>query len=347
MNRIARYCLTAVVGWFAIASVHAAEPVVIGDPGSSDPPRPLHAPFAVAFDEAGSMWVVEYDGGRILQQVNQDFVVRAGDSADGYVDGAAADARFNRMHNLVFGPSGRILVSDHKNHAVRFFDRTTGEVGTLIGGPPAGFDGDSSQGAGEDGGTDEDGGIIRLNQAISIALTHDRSGLLIADIKNLRVRRYDFESGTIRTVAGNGRRGVPVDGETALDQPLMDPRAVTATTDGFYIAERNGNALRLVRDGRIFTVAGTGEKGSRDGVALRATFNGPKHIERGPDGRVYIADDLNHKIRIYDPSRRSVSTLDTTPLTLNRPHGVTHYRGDLFIADSFNHRIIKIQTPSP
>src|SRR5436309_992860 len=86
-----------------------------------------------------------------------------------------------------------------------------------------------------------------------------------------------FGVGVVTTVAGNGEKGVPKDGEPAVAQPLVDPRAAAADADGnVYVLERGGHALRVVdKAGRIRTVAGTGAKGSAGvgGPALMAQMN--------------------------------------------------------------------------
>src|SRR5262249_56564952 len=100
-----------------------------------------------------------------------------------------------------------------------------------------------------------------------------------ADLDNRRVRAIDLQTGVVRTVAGNGKKGVPADGADALQSPLVDPRAVAADRKGnVYILERSGHALRVVTpDGKIRTVAGTGQPGlSGDGGgALKATLRRP------------------------------------------------------------------------
>ncbi len=109
----------------------------------------------------------------------------------------------------------------------------------------------------------------------------------------------------MRTVAGNGEKGVPAEGQDALTQPLVDPRAIAVDTTGrVYILERNGHALRVVeRNGKIHTVAGNGTPGfSGDGGPAReALLRGPKHISIDQDDNVLIADTENHVIRRYSP----------------------------------------------
>jgi sugar lactone lactonase YvrE len=173
----------------------------------------------------------------------------------------------------------------------------------------------------------------------------------------------DLKSGIVTTVAGNGERGVPSDGSTAKDAPLVDPRAVCADAAGnVYVLERSGHALRIVDfKGAIRTVVGTGQKGAGGdgGNAREATLNGPKHLCIDRDGGVIIADTENHVIRKYTPRDGKIvrlagsgkrgtggtSDLGSSPLEveLNQPHGVyVHPSGDLYVSDSTNRRILKI-----
>ena len=153
---------------------------------------------------------------------------------------------------------------------------------------------------------------------------------------------------------------MPTDGVEAVNAPLVDPRAVTPdASGGFYILERNGNALRHVdAAGKIRTVVGTGGKGLNGdgGPALAATMSGPKYLTLDGDGSVLIADAENHVIRRYAPKtglitrvagtgKKGTAGLGGSPLEceLARPHGVTVARdGTLFITDSYNDRILEI-----
>jgi sugar lactone lactonase YvrE len=162
-------------------------------------------------------------------------------------------------------------------------------------------------------------------------------------------------------VAGNGDKGVPADGSQATKSPLVDPRAAAVDTKGnLWILERGGHALRVVDDkGKIRTVAGTGKKGDSGdgGDALTATFNSPKHLCIDLDGNVIIADSGNHAIRKYIVGEGKIVRVagsgkkgdtgvggDPLKVDLNEPHGVcVHPAGALYIADSNNHRVLKLE----
>jgi sugar lactone lactonase YvrE len=182
--------------------------------------------------------------------------------------------------------------------------------------------------------------------------------LLVCDLGNRRIRRIDLVAGTIATVAGNGKKGVPADGSIATEAPLVDPRAVAIDMTGrLFILERSGNALRVVEDGKIRTVVGTGRKGvaGDGGRALDAELDSPKFVWIEPTGGVLIADSNNHCIRRYNPADGTISRVAGTgkkgkgepggpgpDIALNEPHGVAvGPDGTLYVADSLNGRILR------
>jgi DNA-binding beta-propeller fold protein YncE len=128
--------------------------------------------------------------------------------------------------------------------------------------------------------------------------------------------------------------------------PLVDPRAAAYDKAGnLYIVERSGNALRVIDTaGKVRTVAGSGKKGRADGAGNGATLNGPKHLAIDPSGAAYIADDNNNLVRCFDPNTGVLTTvLGDGEFKLNRPHGVQVHDGWLYIADSWNHRVVRLK----
>jgi len=121
----------------------------------------------------------------------------------------------------------------------------------------------------------------------------------------------------------------------------------------------------------ITTVAGTGatettlEDGTEletgtfsgdNGPALEAGLNFARGVFRGYDGSMFIVDTFNNRIRKVDPTDKTITTVagtgeagysgDGGPATeaaLNHPFAVVaDQEGNLFIADTFNNRIRKV-----
>jgi DNA-binding beta-propeller fold protein YncE len=337
--------LLAALALLAAAPAPSGRVVLVTDRG-------LNEPFGVAFDAKGNVYIVEMGGNRV-SVLRRDGTLRvlAGTGEKGLAgdDGPGAKAQLNGPHHLTMGPDGHLYVADTFNNCVRRIDLKTGTISRVAGTGEKGFGGDGGPAL-----QAKFGGIFSIDF---------RGGVLyICDLDNRRIRAVSLATGVVTTVAGNGEKGVPKDGEDALAQPLFDPRAIALDSRGdLYICERAGHALRVVDpSGKIRTVAGTGEAGyaGDGGPAREARLNGPKHISVDKADDVLIADTENHVIRRYSPKDGTIRRVAGTgekgaagiggppeAVQLDRPHGaLPHPRtGVLYIADSENHRVLKIE----
>jgi sugar lactone lactonase YvrE len=174
----------------------------------------------------------------------------------------------------------------------------------------------------------------------------DPSGLIvyIADRGEARIRK--FQGGTISTPPG----------ATALG-----PAGVVAdASQNLYIADAAGNEVLRVAagTGAVTLVAGTGTAGSSgdNGIATSAQLNQPSGVLLDSAGNIYIADTGNNRIRkinaagiittIVGISGAPLFTGDgglATNASVNQPAGLAmDSAGDLFIADTGNNRIRKV-----
>ncbi len=362
MNTMSSLCqaciLTAVAFLLPGLSLGRADQITLvagGDGAEGEPATRarLQAPFGVDFDRSGNLLIVELTGQRVLKVDPRGILTRlAGTGKKGHEGdgGPALKAEFNGMHSLAVASGGDLYLADTWNNRVRKIDGKTGTISAFAGTGTKGFGGDGGPAA-----KAQFGGIY------CVALDPKGEKLYLADLDNRRIRRVDLKTGLVSTVAGNGQKGVPVDGAEAVKAPLVDPRAVAVDRKGnVYILERSGHALRVVDEqGKIRTVAGTGKAGSGGdgGDARKAQLNGPKHLCIDRDDSVILADTENHRIRRYVPSagtivpvagsgKKGTAGVGGTPdkVELNQPHGVYVYpSGVLYIADSSNNRVLKIE----
>jgi len=110
---------------------------------------------------------------------------------------------------------------------------------------------------------------------------------------------------SVRTIAGSGARGMR-DGPAA-SATFLAPAGIARARDGtIYVCDEAAQRIRAIRNGRVFTLAGSGALGRfgmsviggyKDGPANAAQFNHPMGLAVGPDGALYIADTKNKKIR--------------------------------------------------
>ena len=56
--------------------------------------------------------------------------------------------------------------------------------------------------------------------------------------------------------------------------------------------------------GEVTTLAGTGKAGFADGACDKAQFEGPNGLVCTPDGLIYVADTVGHRIRCIDRKTR-------------------------------------------
>jgi DNA-binding beta-propeller fold protein YncE len=313
----------------------------------------MNEPFAVALDRGGNLYISEERGSKV-QRVTPDgriaIYAGTGVKGDGGDGGPALAAVLSNPHHVVFAPGNLddLIIADTFNARVRRVDHKTGVITTIAG---------SSKGFGGDGGP---AAQAQFSQVFCLAFDPSGQQMYIADTSNRRIRAVNLRTWVTSTVAGNGEKGVPADGADALQAPLVDPRAVAADSQGnIYIVERNGHVMRVVdKAGKIRTVAGTGQKGfSGDGgPALAAAMDGPKHISVDHEDNVLITDTENHVIRKYLPREGRIVRLAGTgtkgdqgvggppeAVGLARPHGAFEDpKGDIYISDSSNHRVLKI-----
>lgn len=347
-----------------------------GKPGYSGDGGParratLNSPFHVELGPKNRLYIAE-DKNHCVRLITGTGTILtiAGTGKKGYSgDGdKATKATFNEIYAVAVTEDEDLYLVDRLNACIRKVDGKTQIVTTVAGTGKPGFSGDGGQGT-----------KAQLQEPNDCCLD-GKGGLLIADVRDWRIRRLDLKTGIITTFAGTGRQpGRPKltekgDNGPATKAVIHGARAVCVDGKGnTYICEREGNCIRKVdAKGVITTIAGTGERGFRNGPADKAQFNGPKGIRCDSDGNVYVVDTENHAIRLIDVRQGRVSTVagngkkggpvedkkgvklkkglkdieakDARKASLARPHGcVIDAEGVLFIADSENYRVRRVR----
>ncbi len=204
----------------------------------------FRAPWGLAIDDDGALWVTETCGRvrRITEQPGGaiDVVTVAGANAAGFVEGAggvAGPARFDNPRGIEAGGDGAVYVVDANNHRIRLISQTapdTWTVSTLAGEGTADF-------------ADGAAATARFKDPRDIARGPD-GALWVADGGNRRVRRLvETEAGwTVSTAAGSGEDGY-LDGPGAQAR-IRDPYALVFTPGGIlFVADNDNGWLRTVR----------------------------------------------------------------------------------------------------
>lgn len=185
--------------------------------------------------------------------------------------------------------------------------------------------------------------------------------LFIADSANGRIRRVDAQTGIITTVAGKGYpQGVfsSGDGGPALDAVLAYPLDVKVDQTGNIFIQERARIRKVTTDGKINTIAGTGEQGySGDGgPATQARISQQTSLALDRDGNLFISDFENHRVRKVAAGTGVITTVagngtagfsgdgnQATTAQLRSPRAINFdAAGNLYIADSGNNRIRKV-----
>lgn len=221
----------------------------------------------------------------------------AGFGGDG---GPATAAQLNNPSDIALGPDGSLYVVDHFNKRIRRV-APDGMISTIAGsGSPV---------YGGDGGPATEAGM----SPFALAIAPDGTifaGDSVGSFNSHRIRR--ISDGVITTYGGTGGNHALGDGGPALSARIAlahdllissdGSLFISCADDGFY-----GGGFRIRRispSGIIMTIAGTGGFGSaEDGLLATSTEIFPRDLAFGPDGTLFISQELSTRIRAIDPER--------------------------------------------
>jgi YVTN family beta-propeller protein len=262
---------------------------------------------------------------------------------------AISDTSFSRPHDVTLDPGGRYLyVADLGNDVVKVLDtkslKTVGEIG---------------------------GGELSSPHDVAF----DSTGrLLVADSGNDRIAIYRVD-GVKGSYIGELRGG------------LNSPEGVApSTANKVYVTNAGGNNIVIFADdtahnsfgssGRkagqfirphdieigpdqIVYVADPGnnriqlfDAGLRSLGVLQQDFHEPKYLGFDKKGWLYVADQMNHQLKIFDRERRLVARIGSGKAgrgqdQFNGLEGVVARDGHIWIADTYNNRIVLYRWTHP
>ncbi|EOD29066.1 hypothetical protein EMIHUDRAFT_365941, partial [Emiliania huxleyi CCMP1516] len=146
-----------------------------------------------------------------------------------------------------------------------------------------------------------------------------------------KIRRVEVATGEVTTLAGSGEEG-DADGVGDAAE-FCHPYGVAISPDGcaLFVADQCNDKIRRVEvaTGEVTTVAGSGTRGSADGVGDAAEFEGPAGIASSPDGSTLLVasdDGLRQVCVAAPPPPPSFAPIVVPPSTLGADFAKT--RGD-------------------
>ena len=283
----------------------------------------------------------------------------AGNGSAGYAgdDGPATDAMLNNPTSVTADQAGNVYIADTMNHRIRKVD-PQGTITLFAGNGSAGYAGEGVP------ATD-----ASLNEPHGVA-ADGLGNIYIADTQNHCIRKVDRVTGIITTVAGKPELPGYKESGQATNAEFNEPQGVYLDASGNLFIADTGNCM--IRKVDILTngttrVAGaainpvtpdcgySGDMGPPD----EAKLDKPHAVYVDISGNMYIADGDNHRIRKVDVAEEVITTIagngvaayggDGGPAidaSMQNPKSVwVDKDGNVFIADSENHRIRKVSGP--
>lgn len=315
---------------------------------------PLFFPGKVLADEAGKrLFIADSTHHRIvITDLDGKFIAAAGSGVPGKVDGDFDKAEFLDPQGLAVRDD-TLYVADRKNHAIRELDLKAKTVRTIAG----------------TGEQENNGGNRRLDKpvpALSIGLNSPWDLLLLGDKLYIamaghhQIWVYDLKKKDIAPFAGNGRENI-ADGPLSFAS-FAQPSGLATDGKYLYVADSEISALRKVplsEQGRVETLLGRGLMifGDVDGpgrVEDREKYKTEARLQHAlgvayNDGKLYVADTYNSKIKVFDLKEQKLTTLAgghpwgwLAPGLFSEPGGISYAGGKLYVADTNAHRICVI-----
>lgn len=326
-------------------------------------------PRRLSFGPDGLLYITDQQNHsiRTINTLTGQVCTVAGTGEEGYKDSGddSSDPApvFSYPNGVAVDASGTIYVTENGNNVVRRIRRSGGSalVDTFAGTFTFITDKDrqkrlNSTRIGIDGF--HDGSLFEASFRLpdDIVIAPDGT-IYIADAGNHTIRR--IVGNQVETFAGSGVAGF-ADG--VLKNAHFDtPTGLAISADGrfIFVADTRNNRVRKidVTNGRVDTLAGSGDAGAQDGPGGEASFNQPIGLALDSDGTLYVSEVFGNLIRRIDTSG-NVSTLagDGTAkfrdgsgvqARFDSPRGIAIdvQRRVLYVADTENFRIRKIALP--
>jgi streptogramin lyase len=258
----------------------------------------------------------------------------------------AKEAQLNNPFGLTRGPDHALYFCDTDNHIIRKIAQ--GGLITTIAGTPTkkGYAGDNGPAT-----------AALLNEPYE--LRFDRTGdLYFVERLNHLVRHINMKTGTIETLAGNGKPGFAGDNGPAKNAQFNQPHSLQFDPAGdLYVCDILNHRIRKIdmKTRTITTYAGDGKKlPTPDNAPVAAApLFGPRALDFDQQGNCYLALREGNAIYKIDAKTQTLHHLAGTgkkgntgnngpakPATLSGPKAIALAKsGNVYLADTESHTI--------
>ncbi len=305
------------------------------------PDRLLSYPSKLILNPKGNeIYISDTNHHRILRiDIDSREILDVVGGIEGFEDGIFTEAKFNSP-NGIYLKDNYLYVADTSNHSIRKIDFNSKKVVTILGsGKPA--EGLIVEGKGRD---------ISLISPIDIVVLKDK--LYFSESSANQIWVLDLISLETEKFSGSGRENNQ-DGNH-LEATFSMPYGLTHDNLKLYTSEANSSGIRkidLEKNGLVKTLIGSGimEFGDTDGKIENSKIQYPNFLHY-QNFKIYFADSLNNKFKIYDINTKELTTLagsgkvgninsDFTNSEFFYPSSIFIHKNLAYITDKFNHQI--------
>jgi DNA-binding beta-propeller fold protein YncE len=302
---------------------------------------PLLFPGKVLADAAGGRLFIADTGHNrlVVSDLAGKGPVTIGNGEPGLVDGSYEKAAFNRPQGMCL-VGETLYVADTENHALRAVDLQARTVATVAG---TGEQSHLRSGSGP-------GKSTGLNSPWDVVQVPATPTLLMAMAGPHQIWKYDIDTQTVSVYAGTGAENI-IDGRFAI-AAFAQPSGLATDGRHLFVADSEVSGIRAVTlkdaEPRVHTIVGRGlfQFGDRDGSGGAVRLQHCLGLAYG-DGKLYIADTYNNKVKVCDPQSRTVRTLSgdghpgasDNPARFYQPGGLSLAGSTLYVADTNNGKI--------
>jgi DNA-binding beta-propeller fold protein YncE len=290
-------------------------------------PAVLKFPSKLAVDENENVWVSDYGNNRIVKIDKTGKILEIiGAGKQGFEDGDFMTATFNGPQGLALNDH-LLFIADSKNNSLRLADLTTRQVKTIAGNGKMGYY------------FNDDKWNVPVLPNSPWDLLIDSGYLYIADAGNHQILRMNLKDYKVYRFAGSGFEGIK--DSDLKNATFSQPSGLTKKDNTIYVADPEASAIREIdlKNKTVTTIIGKGlfKFGDEDGNIKDVLLQHAVGLTEN-DGKIYIADTYNGKIKVFNPKFNTVTTLVTD---LNEPNDVLIINNELWISDTNNDRLIK------
>jgi thiol-disulfide isomerase/thioredoxin/DNA-binding beta-propeller fold protein YncE len=307
---------------------------------------PLAFPGKIIADEkSGRLFIADSDHNRIVvAKLDGTLLETIGSGIHGADDGSFDHAAFFRPQGMALN-GDTLYVADTENHLIREVDLKAKTVKAIAG------TGQQSREYGEAGSAR----TIALNSPWDLQLIGRTLFIAMAGLH--QIWKLDLDKQQVSTFAGSGREARQ-DGSLE-DSAFAQPSGLASDGKTLYVSDAESNIIRaidLAPGGKVRTLVGGNlfDFGDVDGSGNDVRLQHPLGLARWSD-KLLIADTYNHRIKLLDPSSRSVKSFagigkpgqsDDAKVSFYEPGGLAVAGDKLYVADTNNHaiRVVDLRT---